>query len=190
MKLLEQRILEQGKALGSDVLLVDAFLNHQVDCALMYEIGGEFKRLFEKDGITRVVTIEASGIAPAAMTALQMGLPLVFMKKQASLIMKDGVLQTEVFSFTKQKSYQLSLKKEFIKEGDRVLFIDDFLANGEAARGAIRLIEQAGAQVAGIGAVICKRFQGGYQLLADASYHIEALASITEMGDGFIKFED
>ncbi|MBQ9408881.1 MAG: xanthine phosphoribosyltransferase [Clostridia bacterium] len=189
MKLLEERILEQGKALGSEVLLVDAFLNHQVDCRLMYELGGEFKRLFENDKITRVITIEASGIAPAAMTALQMGLPLVFMKKQASLIMNDGLLQTEVFSFTKQKSYQLSVKKEFIKEGDRVLFIDDFLANGEAARGAIRLIEQAGAKVAGIGAVICKRFQGGYQYLADAGYHVEALASIAEMGDGYVKFE-
>lgn len=190
MKLLQQRILEQGRALNEDVLLVDMFLNHQVDCELMREIGDEFARLFAGDGITRVVTIESSGIAPAAMTALAMKLPLVIMKKQASLILNDTTLQTEVFSFTKQKSYHLTVKKEFILPGDRVLLIDDFLANGEAARGAGELVERAGAAMVGVGAVICKCFQPGYRKLIEAGYHVEALARVAQMGEGLIRFED
>ncbi len=190
MKRLEERILTEGRALNSDVLLVDMFLNHQVDCRLMMEIGEEFAHLFAKDGITRIATIEASGIAPAAMTAFQMQLPLVIMKKQASLNLNGDVLQTEVFSFTKQKSYQLTVKKEYIKPGDRVLLIDDFLATGEAARGAGELIEKAGAVMAGVGAVICKRFQPGYAKLAEAGYHVEALAKVAGMGEGTIRFEE
>ena len=190
MKLLEQRILQQGRALKDGVLLVDMFLNHQVDCELMYEIGSEFSRLFEKDGISRVVTIESSGIAPAAMTALQMKLPLVIMKKQAALNLSGDMLQTEVFSFTKQKPYQLTVKREYIMPGDRVLLIDDFLANGEAARGVIELIQRAGATMAGIGAVICKSFQPGYKMLTEAGYHVETLAKIIEMDEGFVRFEE
>ena len=190
MKLLQQRILEEGRALDADVLVVDMFLNHQVDCELMYEIGSEFKRLFAQDGITRVATIEASGIAPAAMTALQMKVPMVFMKKQAPITLGNDALQTEVFSFTKQKTYMLTVKRQFIQPGDRVLFIDDFLANGEAALGAAKLIEQAGAKLSGIGAVICKSFQPGLQRLREKGYHVEALAKISEMGAGFVRFED
>ena len=190
MKLLEDRILKEAKALSDEVLLVDMFLNHQVDCELMYEIGGEFSRLFARDGISRVVTIEASGIAPAAMCALIMKKPLIILKKQPSLVLKNDILQTEVFSFTKQKSYMLTLKPEFIKTGDRVLLIDDFLANGEAALGAARLIEQAGGTVAGVGAVICKSFMPGLRRLKDMGFHVEALASIKRMGAGEIVFED
>ena len=189
MKLLEQKILSEGRALNEDVLLVDSFLNHQVDCALMDEVGREFARLFAADGVTRIVTIESSGIAPAAMTALHMKLPMVFMKKQASVIQTGDVLQTEVFSFTKQKSYQLTVKKQYIKPGDRVLLIDDFLANGEAARGAAELVKAAGATFVGVGAVICKRFQPGYDALVKAGYHVEALAKVIEMGEGFVRFE-
>ena len=188
MKELEDRIRAEGKALNEDVLLVDMFLNHQVDCALMDRIGDEFSRLFRDDGITRVVTVEASGIAPAAMTALKMNVPMVILKKAASVTLGSNVLQTEVFSFTKQKSYQLTLKKGFIRPGDRVLLIDDFLANGEAAFGASRLIEEAGAKVAGIGAVICKGFQPGLQKLRKAGYKVEALAEISSMGEGFVRF--
>ena len=136
MELLKKKILEHGIALNSEVLLVDSFLNHQVDCELMNEIGKEFKRLFENEGVPKVATIEASGIAPAAMTALHLGVPLIILKKATSAILSDGILQTEVFSFTKRTSYQLTLKSKFIQEGDNVLFIDDFLAQGEAAFGA------------------------------------------------------
>ena len=161
MQLLEERILRDGRALSEDVLLVDSFLNHQVDVDLMREVGAEFARLFADEGITRVATIEASGIAPAVMTAQALDVPMVILKKSKSSILQEGVIQTEVFSFTKNASYQLTLKSQFVHPGDRVLLIDDFLANGEAAFGGIRLLEQAGATVAGVGAVIAKAFQPG-----------------------------
>lgn len=188
MELLKQKILECGKALNEHVLLVDSFLNHQVDVKLMQEIGKEFAHRFADAGITRVATIEASGIAPAAMAALEMDVPLVILKKSVSSILKDGILQTEVFSFTKNSSYQLTLKSQFIEEGDRVLLIDDFLANGEAGLGAASLLEQAGATVAGIGIVIAKAFQPGLKKLRAAGYRVEALAPVKRMGENVIEF--
>ena len=188
MELLKNRILAEGRALSEQVLLVDSFLNHQVDVKLMKACGEEFARRFADAGITRVVTIEASGITPAAMTALTMDLPMVIMKKQVSSILKDGIIQTEVFSFTKNAPYLLTLKTHFITPGDRVLLIDDFLANGEAAFGAIRLLEQAGARVAGIGAVIAKAFQPGIEKLRAAGYRVEALAPVSRMAEGVIEF--
>ena len=187
MELLKNRILAEGRALSEQVLLVDSFLNHQVDVKLMKACGEEFARRFADAGITRVVTIEASGITPAAMTALTMDLPMVIMKKQVSSILKDGIIQTEVFSFTKNAPYLLTLKTDFIQPGDRVLLIDDFLANGEAAFGAIRLLEQAGARVAGIGAVIAKAFQPGIEKLRAAGYRVEALAPVSRMAEGVIE---
>lgn len=188
MELLKQKILECGTALNEHVLLVDSFLNHQVDVNLMLEIGREFAKRFADAGITRVATIEASGIAPAAMTALEMNVPMVIMKKSTSSILKEGVLQTEVFSFTKNSSYQLTLKTQFIRKGDRVLLIDDFLANGEAGLGATKLLEQAGAQVAGIGIVIAKAFQPGLKKLREAGYRVEALAPVKRMSPDYIEF--
>ena len=189
MELLKQYILREGRALDEHVLLVDSFLNHQVDVRLMKACGEEFARRFADAGVTRVVTIESSGIAPAAMTALAMDLPLVIMKKSASSILQEGILQTEVFSFTKNAPYQLTLKSKFIKPGDRVLLIDDFLANGEAAFGGIALLEKAGATVAGVGAVIAKAFQPGLRKLRDAGYRVEALAPVSRMAEGVIEFE-
>lgn len=188
MQLLKQKILECGRALDEHVLLVDSFLNHQVDVKLMHEVGREFARRFRDAGITRVATIEASGITPAAMTALEMDVPMVILKKSASSILKDGVLQTEVFSFTKNKSYQLTLKKQFIDEGDRVLLIDDFLANGEAALGASKLLKEAGAEIAGIGIVIGKCFQPGLKRLRDDGYRVEVLAPVKRMAESVIEF--
>ena len=190
MELLKKKILSCGKALNSEVLLVDSFLNHQVDCELMNEIGKEFKRLFENENVTKVATIESSGIAPAAMTALHMGVPLIILKKATSAILSDGILQTEVFSFTKRTSYQLTLKSKFITEGDNVLFIDDFLAQGEAAFGGANLIKRAGGRVAGIGAVISKNFQPGIRRLREAGYRVESLAQVSKMGENVIEFED
>jgi xanthine phosphoribosyltransferase len=188
LELLRQRILESGKALSQHILLVDSFLNHQVDVDLMRKIGEEFARLFKDTGATRVMTIESSGIVPASMTALAMGLPLVVMKKSTSSILSEDILQTSVFSFTKGSNYQLTLKTKFIERGDKVLFIDDFLAYGEAAKGACKLIELAGATVAGVGIVIEKAFQPGHSLLEQAGYPVTALASIKRLDYGTIEF--
>ena len=190
MEELKQRILRDGRALNSEVLLVDSFLNHQVDPRLMQKIGMEFARRFREADVTKIATIEASGIAPATMTALEMGVSMVILKKSVSSILSEGILQTEVFSFTKNKAYQLTLKSQFISPEDRVLLIDDFLANGEAAFGAIRLIERAGARIAGVGAVIAKAFQPGLEKLRKAGYAVEALAPVREMREGRILFAD
>ena len=188
MELLKQRILKDGRALSDQVLLVDSFLNHQVDVRLMKACGEEFARRFADAGVTRIATIESSGIAPAAMTALVMDLPLVIMKKSVSAILKDGIIQREVFSFTKNAPYLLTLKAHFITPGDRVLLIDDFLANGEAAFGGIALLEQAGAKIAGVGTVIAKTFQPGMDRLHAAGYWVEALAPVKRMREGVIEF--
>ena len=188
MEMLKQRILQDGRALSDQVLLVDSFLNHQVDVGLMKACGEEFARRFADAGITRIATIESSGIAPAAMTALVMDLPMVIMKKSVSSILKDGIIQREVFSFSKNAPYLLTLKTHFITPGDRVLLIDDFLANGEAAFGGIALLEQAGATVAGVGAVIAKAFQPGMEKLRVAGYRVEALAPVKRMAEGVIEF--
>ena len=189
MELLKQKILEEGRALSEHVLLVDSFLNHQVDVKLMKAIGEEFARRFADTGATRVVTIESSGIAPATMTAQAMDLPMVIMKKSVSSILKDGIIQREVFSFTKNAPYLLTLKTDFVHPGDKVILIDDFMANGEAAFGGIALIEQAGAQVVGVGTVIAKAFQPGMKKLRDAGYRVEALAPVKYMAEGVIEFE-
>ena len=188
MKLLEERILRDGVALNSDVLLVDSFLNNQVDTSLMGEVGRAFAEAARDLRIDRVVTIESSGIAPAQMTAIALGVPLVILKKSASRILKDDVLQTEVFSFTKNSAYQLTLRPKYVRKGERVLLVDDFLARGEAACGAARLIEAAGAQVAAIGIVIEKAFQPGRALLDGKGYRVISLARVSKMGEGNIEF--
>ena len=190
MELLKDRIRRDGRALNEDVLMVDSFLNHQVDPQLMADIGEEFARLTEDMGVTRVVTIESSGIAPAQMTALKLGVPMVILKKSASVTLKEGIAQTEVFSFTKNAPYQLTLKTRFIHPEDRVLLIDDFLANGEAAQGAIRLIEGAGAKVAAIGIVVEKSFQPGRGLLEAKGYKVLSLARVSAMSAGHIEFAE
>ena len=190
MELLKQRILTEGRALNEHVLLVDCFLNNQVDVHLMKAVGEEFARRFAGAGVTRIATIESSGITPAAMTALAMDQPMIIMKKSASSILSDDIVQTEVFSFTKSAKYLLTLKAQFVHPGDRVLLIDDFLANGEAAFGGIQLLEQVGAEVAGIGAVIAKAFQPGMRRLREAGYRVEALAPVRRMAEGIIEFEE
>lgn len=189
MERLKQKILSEGKALSEHVLLVDSFLNHQVDPELMQAVGEEFAARFADEAVDRVVTIEFSGIAPAVMTALAMKKPMVILKKSKSSILQDGVLQTEVFSFTKNAPYQLTLKTQFVHPGERVLLIDDFLANGEAALGGIRLLEKAGAKVVGVGAVIAKTFQPGMEKLRASGYRVEALAPVCRMAENVIEFE-
>ncbi|MBQ8954895.1 MAG: xanthine phosphoribosyltransferase [Clostridia bacterium] len=190
MRELEEKILRDGRALNADVLLVDSFLNNQVDAPLMAAVGRRFAEAAKDLGITRVITIESSGIAPAMMTAMALDVPLVILKKSTSRILKDDVMQTEVFSFTKNAAYQLTLKTRFVQPGDKVLLVDDFLARGEAAQGASRLIEQAGASVAAIGIVIEKSFQPGRALLTEKGYRVISLARVSKMGEGFIEFAE
>lgn len=188
MEVLKQRILKDGNALNETILKVDSFLNHGVDPHLMYEIGTEFKNYFKNHGITKIFTIESSGIAPTVMTAMQMNVPMVTLKKQASKILNGDVYQTTVHSFTKAMNYELTISKKYISENDNILIIDDFLANGEAALGVIRLIEEAGAKVAGIGIVIEKSFQPGRQLLVDRGHDVYSLSRISKLGEGIIEF--
>ncbi|MBQ7887788.1 MAG: xanthine phosphoribosyltransferase [Clostridia bacterium] len=190
MQMLKDAIVNKGKAINQDVLLVDSFLNHQVDVKLMKHVGEAFAEYFKDRGITRVVTIESSGIAPATFTALSMGLPLVIMKKQTSRIMTGDLLQTTVRSFTKGTSYELTVKKEFLILGEKVLFIDDFLASGEAAFGMLHLAKGAGIEVAGIGIVIEKAFQAGHQRLVDAGIDVYSLARVKSMSEKHIEFLD
>lgn len=190
MELLKQRILKQGRALSEHVLKVDSFLNHQVDPRLMRAIGMEFADIYANMGITRVATIESSGIAPALMTAELMELPLVIMKKQTSRVLSDDLLQCEVTSFTKGNKYQLTISRDYLLPEDKVLIIDDFLAYGEAAMGACGLIRQAGASVGGIGIVIEKSFQPGHDRLVQAGYELHSLARIKRMAPGKIEFVD
>ncbi|MGG7178763.1 xanthine phosphoribosyltransferase [Clostridium paraputrificum] len=188
MEKLHKKILTEGRALGGNVLKVDSFLNHGVDSKLMYEIGTYFKEYYKDKGITKIFTIESSGIAPTVMTAMQMDLPMVTLKKQTSKILKGEVYQTTVHSFTKGIDYELTLSKNFINENDNVLIIDDFLANGEAALGAVRLVEGAGAKVGGIGIVIEKSFQPGRKLLDEKGYDVYSLARIKRLDKDIIEF--
>ena len=190
MQMLKEAILEKGKAINQDVLLVDSFLNHQVDVKLMQQVGEAFAAYFKDRGITRVITIESSGIAPASFTALAMGLPLVIMKKQTSRIMTGDLLQTTVRSFTKGTSYELTIKREFLVPGEKVLFIDDFLASGEAAFGMLRLAKEASIEVAGIGIVIEKAFQAGHDRLIGEGIDVYSLARVKSMSENHIEFVD
>lgn len=188
MNKLEKYILEKGKFIDSNVLKVDSFLNHQIDPVLMKEMGDEFYEYFKNHGITKIVTIETSGIAPALMCALRMDVPLVFIKKTHPSTMSNP-LTASVHSFTKNKTYSVCLDKEFISSNDRILFIDDFLANGEAFKGAEEIINQANAKICGVGMVIEKAFQKGHQYILDKGYDLYALASIKKFEDGIIEFE-
>lgn len=188
MKLLEDKIREVGRVLPGDVLKVDTFLNHQVDPKLMAEMGKEFAKLFANDNITRIVTVESSGIAPAVMAGLYMDVPVVFARKHKSLTLTDDVYTSEVFSYTKQTSNQISIDKRFIKENDKLLIIDDFLANGQAVQGLLDIANQANVDVNGIGIVIEKTYQKGHDLIAETGIHLESLAEIKSLDDGKVTF--
>lgn len=188
MKLLEEKILTEGKAVNRDILKVDGFINHQVDPHLMQQIGEEFSKHFAGQGITKVATIESSGIAPALMTACAMNVPMIILKKQPSKVLNDNLYQTVVTSFTKGTSYELTLSGKFISENDHVLIIDDFLANGEAATGAIRLLRKAHATIAGVGILIEKSFQPGREKLQEQGIDVYSLARIKNLDTDLIEF--
>ena len=188
MKELQQRIKESGQVLGEGVLKVDSFLTHQVEPSLMAAVGQEFAQRFAAENITKVVTIEASGIAPAIYTAQDLNVPMIFARKAKSLTMAEELLTTEVYSFTKEVTSTISISRKFLTSADRVLIVDDFLANGQAALGLVELCRQAGAEVVGIGIVIEKSFQTGRQLLLDEGLRVESLARIQSLANNEITF--
>lgn len=189
MKALKERILRDGKCLEGGILKVDSFINHQMDPILMKSIGVEFVRRFASDRINKIITVEASGIAPAIMVGYLLELPVVFAKKKKPSTM-DNMLVTSVFSFTKNRSYDVCVSKDFLCKGDRVLFIDDFLANGNAAKGIMDLVQQAGAEVVGMGFIIEKSFQHGGDILREMSVKVESLAIIDSLDNCKIKIRD
>ena len=190
MKLLEERIKKEGRALSDTVLKVDSFINHQVDAEFMDALGKDFAEHFKDYGITKVFTIESSGIAPALMTARYLDVPMVILKKQTSKILNQNVYQTKVTSFTKGTSYELTLFADYISQDDKVWLIGDFLANGEAAMGASRIIAESGAELAGIGILIEKSFQKGRNRLLEAGYDVYSQARIGRLDAGVIEFLD
>lgn len=183
MKLLQHRINEEGRVLDNRVLKVDGFLNHQIDPVLFQEIGKEIARRYQDAGITRIVTIEASGIALALMAAIELKVPLVFARKKKSILMVDDVYHAKVYSYTKEENYDITISKKFLPAGDKVLIIDDFLASGEAAMGLAKLVEAAGDIVVGMAIAIEKSFQPGRKRLEDAGYRVESLVRIKEFKD-------
>lgn len=188
MKRLKEKIMKDGNVLSASVLKVDSFLNHQIDPVLMKEIGEAFASRFQHKKITKIVTLESSGIAPAVMTGLVLDVPVIFARKKKSLTLNDELYSAEVYSFTKKEKNTISIAKQYINENDVVLIIDDFLANGQAALGLADVVNQAEAQIAGIGIVIEKGFQDGRQLLEDKGLHVESLARIKSLTDGKVTF--
>ncbi|PYZ94420.1 xanthine phosphoribosyltransferase [Salipaludibacillus keqinensis] len=188
MELIEQFIVNEGKVINEQVLKVDSFLNHAIHPKLMKEIGNEFAERFKNDHSTKILTLESSGIAPALMTALALNCELVFARKRKSITMTEDLFTTTVHSYTKNTDNEISVSRNLLKPSDRVLIIDDFLANGQAALGLIDLVHQAGASVTGLGIVIEKSFQPGRQILLDKGYKIESLARISSLSNKKVTF--
>lgn len=188
MKLLEERILSDGRVLPGGILKVDNFLNHQIDTQLLYEMAQELYRLFGGEGVNKILTIEASGIAIAALTGYVFSCPLVFAKKSKTKNLSDTVYCAEVESFTHGNTNTVLVSKEYLRPGDRVLIVDDFLATGAALIGLKSLCEQAGATVVGAGIAIEKVFQGGGDALRAQGLRIESLAKIAAMSDDGLSF--
>lgn len=188
MKLIEERIKKDGKVLPGNVLKVDSFLNHAVDVELINACAEEWYKLFKNEGVTKVMTIETSGITMATLTALKFNVPLIIAKKTRTKI-SESYLSTGVVSYTHGRSYQVNVCKDYIEKGDKILLIDDFLANGSALKALIALAEEAGAEVVGAGIAIEKTYQGGAQIIAKLGYRIESLAKISSLSDdGSIEF--
>ena len=188
VKLLEDRIRSDGEVLPGNVLKINSFLNHQVDPELMKKVGEEFSHLFKDSGITKVLTCEASGIAPGVITAYELHVPLVFARKKKPATLNDAVYWADVYSYTKKVTNQICVEQKFLHKGERLLIIDDFLANGEAVKGMINIANQAEAEVAGVGIVVAKTFQGGSEWLKNHGYRLEALAEIDSLANNQVHF--
>ena len=192
MKLLEDRILRDGQVRPGNVLKVDCFLNHQLDVDLLDKIGEEFYRIFKDDGVNKILTIEASGIAIACMTARHFDVPVVFAKKAKSDNIESGLYQSEVFSYTYKKRVTLLVSQEWLNADDHVLIIDDFMANGFAVQGLVDIVNEAGAKLEGIGIAVEKGFQQGGELIRSKGIQLESLAIVDAMDSatGEITFRD
>ncbi len=192
MDLLKEKIKTEGEVYAGNILKVDCFLNHQIDCRFLSEVGKEFHRLFKDDGVNKVLTIEASGIAIGAMVAQEFGCPLVFAKKTKTKNIAGDVYTTPVESFTHGTTYDIMVSKRFLGEGDRVLIVDDFLAVGNALNGLIKLVEDSGAELVGCGTVIEKGYQHGGDRLRQQGIKVESLAIVESMNHetGEIVFRD
>ena len=188
MRELEEKIREYGTVLPGNVLKVDAFLNHQVDPQLMLHVGQEFAKLFADEGVTKVWPVESSGIAPAVMTGLAMNVPVIFARKHKSLTLNQNMYVADVYSYTKKTTNRISISKKYVSPDDKVLMIDDFLANGQAVEGMLEIADQAGVDVAGAGIVIEKSFQPGAKELRDRGIRLESLARIKSLKDNQIEF--
>jgi xanthine phosphoribosyltransferase len=187
---LKARILAEGRDLGSGILKVDSFLNHQVDVVLMKQCGEELARRFADVHVTKVLTVEISGIAPAIMTALALGVPVVYARKTKPITMPDLLYLATAPSHTKGQTVDLMISPEYLRKGDRVLIIDDFLASGQTILALVRLLRAAGAIVVGVGTVVEKTFEGGRDALKDIGVPIESLAIVKAMKDGVIEFAE
>ena len=188
MQELRERIVADGEVIGSVILRVDSFLNHQIDPAFIQRMGNEIAGRFAGEGVTKVLTVEASGIAVAAAAGLALGVPVVFAKKKPAVTQQGELYSAEIFSFTRRESVHITVAHKYLIPEDVVLIVDDFLAHGEALSGLVKIVRQSGAKLAGAGIVIEKRFQGGGQELRAEGMRIESLAVIESMEAGVITF--
>ena len=190
MQLLKERIIQDGMVLVGNILKVDSFLNHQIDPVLMAAIGEEFASRFANEPITRILTLEASGIAPALFTGLALKVPVVFAKKTESSNQDSKTFMAPVHSFTRNRNNMIRVSRQYLSASDHVLLIDDFLAHGEALLGMADIVRQAGATLAGAGIVIEKGFQGGGRRVREMGIRVESLANIVDMSQGYVQFAD
>lgn len=190
MQELKDRIVKEGKILPGNIVKVDGFLNHRVDCAFMGRIADEFKKYFDLNNVDLILTAEASGIALSAICAYRYGKPMVYAKKAKSDNIEGGLFRSDIFSYTYKKQVTQLVSKEWLHKEDKVLIVDDFLANGEALRGLCEIVEQAGAELVGIGVAIEKGFQGGGDRLRQAGYDLKSLAVIEQADENGIIFRD
>jgi xanthine phosphoribosyltransferase len=190
VKLLEERIKQDGQVLDGDVLKINSFLNHQVDPQLMIAIGQEFKRLYQDQGVDKILTCEASGIAPALMAAYQLQVPMIFARKKKPSTLNDAVYWADVFSYTKKVTNKICVEKKFLAANERLLIIDDFVAHGEAVKGMVNIAQQANCPIVGVGAVVAKTFQGGSDWIKEQGLRFDALASISSFKDHQVHFSE
>ena len=190
MQELKDRIVKEGKVLPGNIIKVDGFLNHRIDTELMEHIAEEFGRHFDMGGVDVILTAEASGIALAAIVSLHYGKPMIFAKKAKSDNIEGGLYQSDIFSYTYKKKVTLLVSREWLHAGDRVLVVDDFMANGEAVRGLCDIVEKAGAKLVGIGCAVEKGFQGGGDRLRAAGVNLHSLAIIESAEPGNIVFRE
>ncbi|HWR19026.1 MAG TPA: xanthine phosphoribosyltransferase, partial [Clostridia bacterium] len=184
----KERIRREARVLPGNIIKIDGFLNHRVDVMFMQELAHEFKRLFPLEGLTAILTVEASGIALGTVCALEFGVPMIFAKKAKSDNIEGGLYHSEIFSYTYKKKVTLLMSAQWLKAGDKVLIIDDFLANGEALRGLVDIVSQAGAELLGIGVAVEKGFQGGGDRLRAQGVNVQSLAIIEKADENGIVF--